>query len=84
VFFDCADLSVYVLLQSVDPNQLMGSDWSGYFGIDNIGDFAVIVRNSRSETSFLARVEVRSDGASIYVIISADNPEAAPYRIENR
>ena len=47
-------------------------EWSGGFDIHDIGNFCVKMRHRNGEKSYLARVRIKVDGSTTFVII---NPE---------
>lgn len=63
----------------------LGDDcqWSGGLKIDDIGKYALNIRNNMNEIVYLARVEVKVERATSFVIFNNEDPDFPPYRIEN-
>lgn len=67
--------------------KLENSQWSGGFVLDQLGEFAVKVPLPEAQDSsvpyYLARVEIKLEGCTFYIVISSENRTFPPYRIEN-
>jgi hypothetical protein len=63
----------------------VGNDaqWSGGFGIDAVGEFSLNVRNDMNEISSLARIDIKMENATAFVIIRQESSEFPPYRVDN-
>jgi hypothetical protein len=60
------------------------SDWSGFFQATNAGDFGLLVRNSKTNESFIARIEIAVQNSRLFITLSLDNSQAPPFQIQNR
>lgn len=58
-------------------------EWSGPFGIDDVGDTTVKLRHRHMQKSYLARVEVIDSPTSVFVLVHPEDPEHPPFMIEN-
>jgi hypothetical protein len=76
----------------LDFDYLRGFNWSGYFDLNLAGDVVLNVRDRVSHASFFARVSVRKQGPTVFVIIAELKPPpkavslryAVPFAVENR
>lgn len=67
-----------------------GWTWSGGFAINNIGEFAVRLRNQHNHAVYILRVEVAlgesnsgSNSSTVYITFRPELPRLPPYRINN-
>ena len=58
--------------------------WSGGFRIDEILDVAIKIPHLTRDLSYFARVQVRWEHNTFFVIFNNENKEYSPYRIENQ
>lgn len=67
--------------------KLEESDWSFGFPLDHLGDFAIKIplndANNFDIPYYLARIQIKIDNSTLFVIINAENKVFPPYRIEN-
>ena len=61
-----------------------GWRWSGGIVISDIRGMAIKLRNDITNTTLVARIEIKSEDTTSYVLISEENPEVPLYRIVNR
>jgi len=58
--------------------------WSGGVRIDEVGESVVALHDAaRPATPYLARIQVASAGAALYVIIRPEQPDLPPYTLAN-
>ena len=61
-----------------------GWRWPGGIVISDIRGMAIKLRNDITNTTLVARIEIKSEDTTSYVLISEENPEVPLYRIVNR
>ena len=60
-----------------------GWEWSGNFSLNDIGDFALRLRNKHTHQVYLMRVEIKDEGPCRMIYFREEAPSVPPYRIEN-
>ena len=61
-----------------------GWRWSGGIIISDIRGMAIKLRNDITNTNLVARIEIKSEDTTSYILICEEDPEVPMYRIVNR